>query len=63
LESTIIFRRQRPGEILPPRGKIFAEDETGLEAMTLDRQIIEEATKAEQIIGAGSVAQGRILFT
>jgi len=56
LKPLIIFRRQRPGKILRTNGKIFADNETGAEEMTLDGQIIEQAAKAEQMLLAGMVA-------
>jgi hypothetical protein len=62
LKPLIIFRRQRSGEILRTNGKIFANNETGVEKMALDGQIIEQAAKAEQMLLAGVVAQRRILL-
>jgi len=62
LKSLIIFRRQRPGEILGANRKIFTDNETGLEGMTLEGQIIQQAPKTEQMLFAGGVAQGRILI-
>ena len=56
LKPFIIFRRQRPWEILRTNGKIFANNETGMEGMALDGQIIKQAAKAEQMLLAGMVA-------
>src|SRR5260370_10256691 len=53
LQPFIIFRRQRPGEILWTNGKIFANNETGVEGMALDGQIIKQPAKAQQILLAG----------
>jgi hypothetical protein len=41
LQSLIIFRRQRPGEILGTDRKIFADDEARLETMALGGQVVE----------------------
>jgi hypothetical protein len=62
LESLIVFRRQRPGEILGANRKILADNETGLEGMALEGQIVKQAPKTEQMLFAGVVAQGRILI-
>jgi len=40
LKSLIIFRRQRPREILGTNRKIFTDNETGRKGMTLEGQII-----------------------
>jgi len=58
----IVFRRQRPGEILGTNRKIFAENETGPEGMTLEGQIIQQAPKTKQMLFPGGVAQGRMLM-
>jgi len=50
LKPFIIFGRQRPWEILRTKGKIFANNETGVEGMALDGQIIKQAAKAEQML-------------
>src|SRR6516225_5984485 len=63
LKSLIIFRRQRPREILGTNRKIFTDNETGRKGMTLEGQIIKQAPKTEQMLLAGGVAQGRILIT
>jgi hypothetical protein len=62
LESLIIFRRQRPGEILRANRKISLDNETGVEGMPLEGQISQQAPKTEQMLFAGGVAQGRILI-
>jgi len=62
LESLIIFRRQRPGEILRANRKISLDNETGVEGMPLEGQSSQQAPKTEQIRFAGGVAQGRILI-
>jgi hypothetical protein len=62
LESLIIFRRQRPGEILGANRKISLDNETGVEGMPLEGQINQQAPKTEQMLFAGGVSQGRILI-
>ena len=62
LKPLIIFRRQRPREILGANRKVFADNETGLEGMALEGQIRKQAPKTEQMLLAGVVAQGRILI-
>jgi hypothetical protein len=62
LEPLIIFRGQGPGEILGTDREIFANNETRLEGMALESQIIEQAPKTEQILFAGVIAQGWILI-
>jgi hypothetical protein len=59
LEQLIVFRRQRPGEILRTNRKIFANDETGLEKMALGGQVVEQAAKTEQTLLAGMIPDGR----
>src|SRR6516165_4954072 len=63
LQSLIIFRRERPREILGTNRKIFTDNETGRKGMTLEGQIIKQAPKTEQMLLAGGVAQGWILIT
>jgi hypothetical protein len=62
LQSSIIFGRQRPGEILGTNRKIFADDETRLDGMALQGQILQQAPKTEQMLFPGGVTQGWILI-
>jgi hypothetical protein len=59
LKSSIIFRRQRSGEIFRTRRKVLAEDKTGLERMTLEGQVIEQPAKTEQALLTRMVADRR----
>jgi hypothetical protein len=62
LQSPVVFRRQGSWEILRTCRKIFANNQTGLEEMALEGQIIEKSAKAKQVLLSGVVAQRRILF-
>jgi len=59
LKSLIVFRRQRPGEILGTNRKIFADNQARLEGMALVGQVIEQTAKAEQALLARMVAYRR----
>ena len=59
LQSLIVFRRQRPGEILGTNRKVFADDQARLEAMALGGQVIEQTAKTEQELLTRMVAYRR----
>jgi hypothetical protein len=59
----IVSRRQSSGEIFLTRRKIGADDKTRLDGVTLDGEIIEQATQTDQMVGAGAFVEGWILFT
>jgi hypothetical protein len=59
LKSSIIFRRQRSGEIFRTCRKVLAEDQAGLERMTLKGQVIEQPAKTEQALLTRMVAHRR----
>jgi hypothetical protein len=61
LESMIIFRK-RPGEIAWESRKILAQNETGLEGMSLGSQVSEQAAKTKHMMLASMVAHRRILL-
>lgn len=59
LKSSIIFRRQRSGEIFRTCRKVLTEDQAGLERMTLKGPVIEPPAKTEQALLTRMVAHRR----
>jgi hypothetical protein len=62
LQLLILFKRERPGEILISRWEVLAANQIRLERVALGRQIFQQTAEAEQVKPARSVAQGRILL-
>jgi hypothetical protein len=62
LQPSVVIWRQRPGQILGTNREISADDETGLDAMALGSQVVEQTAKAEETLLASVVANRRAQF-
>lgn len=61
-QQLIVLWRERSGQILGPWREVLAADEVRLDGVAIGGQIVEPAAEAQQVVSAGFIAQGRILF-
>ena len=63
LEQVIVLQGERCGQITRQGRQVSDEDESGLDRIAISSQVMEQATKSDQVTAVSRVAQGRLAFT
>lgn len=63
LQELIVLQGKRFGKIAGSWREVFSTNEIGLNGVAVGGKIIQQATKTNEVIDAGCVTQGQLLFT
>ena len=63
LQELIVLQGKRFGKIAGSWREVFSTHEIGLHGVAVGGKIIQQATKTNEVIDAGCVTQGQLLFT
>jgi hypothetical protein len=62
LQELVLLEGERPGKIVGWWRKVLPPNEIGKKGVTVGGQIVQQAPETNEMMDAGSVAEGRLLF-
>jgi hypothetical protein len=62
LDTRIVFRRHRSGQIFRLGRKVLATSQAGLDRLSVGGLVLQQTAEEEHALDTGSVARGRMMF-